>query len=486
MSNTGNQHPSGHAEEESQVMLGFAEPVDLEEQGPLRAEDFCSKIGGLPLWLNPENVLNTKEMMCDQCHKPMAFLLQLYSPEDHPAEAFHRMIYVFCCKNGTCHKESPRGCFKVVRSQLGKYNPYYTPVSKDDENAEKENAGWKPFPINKHAKTCFVCGMYGPKVCSKCHKASYCDPEHQTLHWTKGLHNKLCGVTPPSPPTSSTDHNLADLTISNNAASQPDADERDEYLDEENAVKKKANNLTKEQKDHAKLFDADNRLVERIARFPELEIISESEVFSQEAIEDGLADDSSGDEQEAEEGWEEKAAAIRARKEQRAQKKGESVSNSLKPAETSMNALVPVGDEIYENTRTDIDAAFLTFQKRIALYPDQVLRYARMEYELTTPQPLYVSDIGIPKSEDIPPCPDCGRERTFEFQILPQLLNYLAIDHSANNSLDFGTVLIYSCKDNCHVDGKHYQHEVALVQHFSEDGMQGGNMTAGPSVSVAN
>jgi pre-rRNA-processing protein TSR4 len=69
---------------------------------------------------------------------------------------------------------------------------------------------------------------------------------------------------------------------------------------------------------------------------------------------------------------------------------------------------------------------------------------------------------------------------------LPQLLNYLAIDHSAKDSLDFGTVLIYSCKDNCHVEGKLYQHEVALVQHFSEDGMQGGNMTAGPSVSVAN
>jgi hypothetical protein len=40
--------------------------------------------------------------------------------------------------------------FKVVRSQLGKHNPYYTPVSKDDENAEQENAGWTPLPDNKH------------------------------------------------------------------------------------------------------------------------------------------------------------------------------------------------------------------------------------------------------------------------------------------------------------------------------------------------
>lgn len=40
-----------------------------------------------------------------------------------------------------------------------------------------------------------------------------------------------------------------------------------------------------------------------------------------------------------------------------------------------------------------------------------------MEYELTNPEPLYVSDIGIPKAGDIPPCPDCGQERTFEFQV---------------------------------------------------------------------
>lgn len=38
-----------NALEEAQVMLGFAEPVDLEEHGPLLAEDFCSKMGGLPV-----------------------------------------------------------------------------------------------------------------------------------------------------------------------------------------------------------------------------------------------------------------------------------------------------------------------------------------------------------------------------------------------------------------------------------------------------
>ncbi|KAF9182198.1 Programmed cell death protein 2 [Haplosporangium sp. Z 767] len=485
----------GHdMEEEAQVMLGFAEPVDLEEHGPLLAEDFCSKIGGLPIWLNPEHVLDTKEMLCDQCNKPMTYLLQLYSPEDHPAEAFHRVIYVFCCKNGSCHKKNPKGCFKVARSQLGQYNPYYTPVAKDDENAEEENEGWEPLPLSKHARTCFVCGMHGPKVCSKCHRFSYCGPEHQALHWTKGLHKQLCGTVPPASPQS-IDANLAELSISSDQDKDIDEQQEEEYDENGDLVAKKQHKpltqtLTKEQQEYANKLDIDYKLMERMYRFPELEIISEAEIFDQEALEEGLVDESSGDEQEAEEGWEQKAAALKAKREKKAaalaKKSGGDVSKSLETAEASMNALVPVGDEVYENTKTDIDSAFLTFQKRIALYPDQVLRYARMEYELTNPEPLYVSDTGIPKPEDIPPCPDCGQERTFEFQILPQLLNYLAIDHSASDALDFGTVLVYSCKDNCHVEGKYYQHEVALVQHFSEDGMQGGNMTSGPSVSVAS
>ncbi|KAF9926898.1 Programmed cell death protein 2 [Linnemannia zychae] len=477
--------------EESHVMLGFAEPVDLEENGPLLPEDFCSKMGGLPIWLNPEHVLESKDMTCDQCKKPMTFLMQLYSPEDHPAEAFHRVIYVFCCKNGACHKKSPQGCFKVVRSQLGQYNPYYTPVSKDDEDAAEENEGWEPMDSKNYAKTCFVCGMHGPKICSRCQKVSYCSPEHQAIHWSKGLHKQLCGTQPPPTPANYTD--ISELSISDTKTTM-DEEEGEDYDENGNRIEKKKKSgltqtLTKEQQEYANKMDIDFRLVERMNRFPELEIISEAEVFDQEALEEGLVDESSGDEQEPEEGWEEKAAALKLKQEKKAAllaKKNGGVSNSLKTAEASMNALVPVGDEVYENTKTDIDSAFLTFQKRIALYPDQVLRYARMEYELTNPEPLYVSDIGIPKPEDIPPCPDCGQERTFEFQILPQLLNYLGIDHSAPDALDFGTVLVYSCKENCHVEGKHYQPEIAIVQHFSEDGMQGGNMTVGPNVSVSS
>lgn len=221
--------------------------------------------------------------------------------------------------------------------------------------------------------------MYGPKVCSRCHKVSYCSAEHQSIHWTKGLHKQLCGTQPPPSPA-----NLSELSISDNKESKDESDDDDEeeYDDDGNVIEKKkkkvlTQTLTKEQQDYANKLDIDYRLVERMNRFPELEIISEAEIFDQEALEEGLADESSGDEQEAEEGWEEKAAALKLKREKKAAllaKKNGGVSKSLETAESSMNALVPVGDEVYENTKTDIDSAFLTFQKRIALYPDQVLR----------------------------------------------------------------------------------------------------------------
>ena len=38
---------------------------------------------------------------------------------------------------------------------------------------------------------CTVCGCPGPKRCSRCHKATYCSKDHQTLDWKAG-HKQLC------------------------------------------------------------------------------------------------------------------------------------------------------------------------------------------------------------------------------------------------------------------------------------------------------
>lgn len=133
-------------------------------------------------------------------------------------------------------------------------------------------------------------------------------------------------------------------------------------------------------------------------------------------------------------------------------------------------------EEEYENSEVDVDKAFLRFQKRITRAPAQVLRYARVGYE-TSHEPLLVNDLpGNQPPTDLPPCIYCGEHRNFEFQIMPQLLSYLNLDNVANDALDYGTILVYSCSRNCQPkkeDGKAvgYMFELPYIQYFSRHSM---------------
>uniref|UniRef100_A0A182ILC0 Uncharacterized protein n=1 Tax=Anopheles atroparvus TaxID=41427 RepID=A0A182ILC0_ANOAO len=85
------------------------------------------------------------------------------------------------------------------------------------------------------------------------------------------------------------------------------------------------------------------------------------------------------------------------------------------------------------------DKTFDKFKARIAADPDQVLRYERRG------KPLWLSPV-VPK--EIPSCSQCTGPRVFEFQIMPQLLNSLA-----NDSLDWGTLVCYTCERSCNIEG---------------------------------
>ncbi len=47
---------------------------------------------------------------------------------------------------------------------------------------------------------------------------------------------------------------------------------------------------------------------------------------------------------------------------------------------------------------------------------------------------LWVSDDAVPQAADIPNCAKCGAARQFEFQVLPQLLNYLKVSVKVTTS----------------------------------------------------
>ncbi|KAJ2382015.1 hypothetical protein GGI23_007458 [Coemansia sp. RSA 2559] len=132
----------------------------------------------------------------------MAMLLQLYAPEDEPAAAFHRTLYVFICRNGQCHKAAAKRCMRVFRSQLPEHNGIYieknvesttnTTISGPEESDE-DDIGWEISRDLKPASLCVVCGFLGSKACSKCHSRYYCSRDHQVIDWESG-HRKRCNT----------------------------------------------------------------------------------------------------------------------------------------------------------------------------------------------------------------------------------------------------------------------------------------------------
>uniref|UniRef100_A0A8C8AFI8 Programmed cell death protein 2 C-terminal domain-containing protein n=1 Tax=Otus sunia TaxID=257818 RepID=A0A8C8AFI8_9STRI len=59
---------------------------------------------------------------------------------------------------------------------------------------------------------------------------------------------------------------------------------------------------------------------------------------------------------------------------------------------------------------------------------------------------------------------------------MPQLLNHLQVD-SLGESIDWGTLVVYTCADNCG-EGNEYLEEFIWKQDFSELLLQAGNEDA--------
>ncbi|KAJ2610808.1 hypothetical protein GGF44_006191, partial [Coemansia sp. RSA 1694] len=134
-------------------------------------------------------------------------------------------------------------------------------------------------------------------------------------------------------------------------------------------------------------------------------------------------------------------------------------------------ALVPVTEERVEDSEVDVDRAFLLFQRKIQKSPDQVIRYTRSS---ESSEPLFVSDTGKPEARDsVPDCELCGAAREFEFQIMPQMLNYLSVDSADPTSVDWGTLLVYTCPKSCSSASaaSAYASEVVYRQNFSSQGI---------------
>ncbi|KAK2834369.1 hypothetical protein Q7C36_015070 [Tachysurus vachellii] len=106
-------------------------------------------------------------------------------------------------------------------------------------------------------------------------------------------------------------------------------------------------------------------------------------------------------------------------------------------------------EEAYEKVKAKHgDAVFSSFMKRISLCPEQVLRYS------WSGTPLFIMEPPSNMNQMVPPCAHCGSPRVFEFQLMPALVSLLRSAHSSSEfAVEFGTVLIFTCRDSCWTSG---------------------------------
>ncbi|KAM6977891.1 programmed cell death protein 2 [Aplochiton taeniatus] len=152
------------------------------------------------------------------------------------------------------------------------------------------------------------------------------------------------------------------------------------------------------------------------------------------------------------------------KKEERMEKKEEddNVQKSVdEPSLAECKGLAETDLEDMAHHETEESKVFQRFKQRIAPEPHQVLRYCRGG------SPLWLSSEHIPSGDDIPQC-TCGSKRVFEFQVMPQLLNSLAVDSGPDSGIDWGTLAIYSCSDSCN-HGNAYCPEAMWKQDVSAD-----------------
>ena len=107
----------------AEVELGFVEKVSDPEL--LTSPFFPSKVGGKPAWLDVRNLPAPDSLACRVCSKPPVLLLQIYAPIPERSCTFHKSLFVFMCKDPSCHQHQGSKAFRVLRCQLPRDNDFY-------------------------------------------------------------------------------------------------------------------------------------------------------------------------------------------------------------------------------------------------------------------------------------------------------------------------------------------------------------------------
>lgn len=109
------------------------------------------------------------------------------------------------------------------------------------------------------------------------------------------------------------------------------------------------------------------------------------------------------------------------------------------------------------------DPAMDKFRERVRRAPDQVMRYERRG------KPLLCNK---QQMKNPPNCSRCGSVRTFEMQIMPQILSELKLGMDlVDAGLDWGSIYVFTCDRSCAVE--EYVREETVVVNFLKTNIPG-------------
>ncbi|KAL3092360.1 hypothetical protein niasHS_007569 [Heterodera schachtii] len=333
----------------------------------------------------------------------MAFLLQVYCP-DEPSHAFHRTIFIFVCRKGNCSKINAAPNFAAFRCQLSRENAFFSAESALCPSVVGEVSD-PFFDPSLFARLCVVCGCRAASRCARCARRWYCGREHQIIDWNTA-HKGKC-----------------EQKSTENGATAKDGDEGDDFA-------------------FQSMKSAEKAELRQRHGFTLKEFGIELEAEEEEKSGDG--EENEGDEES---------------EESESEEEGEAEENRRKMAEfekmAEANGVSARDVDGLEESRRD--GAFARFSAALALRPEQILRYRRAGV------PLLATDHSPGPPSVVPACERCGEPRQFEMQLMPNLVALMELD-SVGQSVDWATLLVYTCGDSC--PGEEYAREFVFKQDF--------------------
>ena len=437
-------------------LLGFVEPPTSPLS--LLRHHFRSKIGGRPAWLDPCSLPTPAQLCCGVTGSPLDFLCQVYAPLDESdsdesddeeegedetrrqkqksknnkhEDAFHRAVFVFVGPSGSGLGSSndPRlgnRSIRAFRCQLPRSNPYYSPLPPPREGCPPPHlvdASSAVVTSNTNADRWRVAECEASIVAAAAEAAAAAGGSGQIA--------------------------AAEAEAAANAAAAAFATGGGSGRGGEAAT-------TTTNASHPP----------PLRLFPEAELVVEEE-----------GSDCGSDLEEA------VAAAERAMT--MTSKKTTAVPTAAtaapptpaqKPRGREQEEVKETADEEEEEKEQEEEeadaemmdsveaavhpdaAAMARFSARVARAPAQVLRYrfdrrrTKKKKQQQKEDKSAIWPRAFPKPPpSVPACSNCGAPRALEFQLLPQMLNFLGCDAADEEAPDWSCVGVWSCVESCSV-----------------------------------